>query len=68
MITTNGGKTFEDVKIIKTDNLEEKNIYFEGLPYIENEILKIKAYTITNGEKKYLNLLSEDNGLDWKSK
>lgn len=69
LVTTNGGKTFNDASIIHPDNIEEKNLFVKGVPYIENEILKVKIYTINytrEPEKIYYEFVSNDNGVTWK--
>lgn len=66
LVTINGGKTFEESKIIPFDNLKEGAFYIEDIPYKENDILKIRIYTLVNAEKKYYNFCSDDNGISWR--
>ena len=61
LVTINGGKTFEVAKIHK----KAEDVYIEDVPYEENGILKLKAYTIENLEEKYIYFHSENNGLEW---
>lgn len=60
-VTFDGGKSFEDVKI----NTDKENIHIEDTPYVENNILKFKAYTLKNSEKEYYIFSSQDNGRTW---
>ena len=39
--------------------------HIEDVPYLENNMLKLKVYKIENYEKKYYYLYSEDNGKTW---
>lgn len=64
LVTTDGGKTFKNA-IIEASDLEDV-LYIEDVPYMENNILKFKAYVMENSEKKYHYFYSEDNGLNWK--
>jgi len=64
LVTTDGGKNF-DVVQIKLENSEE-NLYIEDVPYKENGILKLKAYSIESSGEKYYYFYSENNGKDWK--
>lgn len=67
-VTNDGGKTF---KIATINVLEEVTgilyIGAESMPYIENNILKMKinSYSIKNGEKNQYEFQSIDNGLTW---
>ena len=61
LVTTNGGKSFSDV-IFKNSM---QGFHIEDLPYLENNMLKLKVYKIENYEKKYYYLYSEDNGKTW---
>ncbi len=64
LVTTDGGKNFRDC-IIVSDRIED-NLYIDDVPYMENNKLKLKAYTIENYDKKYYYFYSEDNGINWK--
>lgn len=64
LVTTDGGKNFTNI-IMETNNLKE-DLYIEDVPYKENNILKLKVYTIENYDKKYYYFYSEDNGISWK--
>lgn len=63
LVTTDGGKNFNNV-IIKSEELKNE-LYIDELPYKENNILKLRAYTIENSEKKYHEFYSKDNGIMW---
>lgn len=68
MLTTNGGKTFENVNIIHPRNIEERNLFVKGVPYEENGELKVKIYTINHNkdpEKTYYEFISKDKGRNW---
>lgn len=64
LVTIDGGKNFIKANIELNDL--SKNFYIDDVPYIENNILKIKVYIIENLEKKYYYLYSIDNGITWK--
>ena len=66
LVTTNGGKTFEDANIVHLDSIKESNLFVEEVPYIEDGILKLKLYTTNKYlEKTYYEFYSKDNGLTW---
>lgn len=68
LVTTDGGKTFINANIIHPKNIEEKNLFVSELPYLENETLKVKIYTINhakNPAKTFYEFSSKDNGLTW---
>ena len=70
LVTTDGGKNFTNSNIIKPDTIEAENFFIDDIPYIEDNILKVKVYIIEydNGyqEKVYYDFYSEDDGLNWK--
>lgn len=69
LVTTDGGKNFVNANIIKPDTIIAENLFIDDIPYIEDNILKVKVYIIeyNNGyqEKVYYDFYSEDNGLNW---
>lgn len=68
LVTTDGGNNIEDAKIIHPDNITEKNLFVSGLPYIEDNTLKVKIYTINHKKDEiytYYEFISEDNGKTW---
>lgn len=65
LVTTNGGKNFLDSNIVNENNIDG-DIFFEGVPYVENKTLKAKGYIIENSQKRKIILYSTDNGLTWK--
>ena len=68
LVTTDGGKTFKDADIIHPDNIEEKNLLVKGVPYIEDEKLKVVIYTLNHSkipERTYYEFTSNDNGITW---
>lgn len=68
LVTTDGGKTFNDAKIIHPNNIEEKNLLVKGVPYIEDGKLKVVIYTLNhrkNPERTYYEFISNDNGVSW---
>ena len=64
LVTTNGGKSFSKATF---ENYME-GIHILDVPYLENDILKLKVYKTENNEKKYYYLCSNDNGKTWKLK
>ena len=67
-VTTDGGRTFKDVNIIHPDNIEEDNLFVDGVPYKENGSLKLQVYTLNhenNSEKTYYTFYGHDNGVNW---
>jgi len=68
LVTTNGGKTFTSANILHPENIEEKNLFVSDVPYLENNILKVKIYTINhtkNPAKTFYEFYSKDNGITW---
>ena len=68
LVTTDGGKTFNDANIIHPDNIEEKNLLVKGVPYIEDGKLKLVIYTLNHSkspERTYYEFISNDNGVTW---
>ena len=68
LVTTDGGKTFNDANIIHPDNIEEKNLLVKGVPYIEDGKLKVVIYTLNHRkspERTYYEFTSNDNGITW---
>lgn len=69
LVTVDGGKTFVNANIIKPDNIMAENLFVDDIPYIEDNILKVKVYTIDYHDwqnKTYYEFYSNDNGLNWK--
>ncbi len=67
-VTTNGGKSYQDCKIIHPSNITEKNLLIKDLPIYEEGILKLTIYTLNyNKEPKrtYYEFISND-GIEWK--
>lgn len=68
LVTTDGGKTFNDANIIHPDNIEEKNLLVKGVPYIEDGKLKLVIYTLNHSkspERTYYEFISNDSGVTW---
>lgn len=70
LVTLNGGQTFSKSNFIKPNNLKDKDLFIDDVPYIENNILKVKVYTVNYNpnsylERTYYDFYSEDNGLNW---
>ena len=67
MVTINGGKSFTASNVTESDKVG-KEIFIEGLPYIENDMLKLKVYTFDNknSKRRYYEFYSEDYGLNWR--
>lgn len=70
LVTTDGGKNFVNANIIKPDTIIAENLFIDDIPYIEDNILKVKVYIIEYNnsyqEKVYYEFYSEDDGLNWK--
>jgi len=69
LVTTDGGKNIDDAKIIHPDSISEKNLFVSGLPYIEDDVLKVKIYTINYKKDEvytYYEFISENSGKTWK--
>lgn len=67
-VTVDGGKNFQEAELIHPDNIEEKNLLVDGLPYIEGNLLKLNVYTINHAKEPEVTdyiFYSEDNGLTW---
>ena len=67
-VTRDGGKTYNYANIIHPDSIEEKNLLVKGVPYIENNMLKVQVYTLNYAKdpaRTYYTFYSKDNGLNW---
>lgn len=67
-ITTDGGYTWEEVKVNKPDVITENNIFFKDLPRAEGEKLTVVAYTVRLNRwpnEKYYMFESTDSGKTW---
>ena len=65
-VTNDSGKTFTKANFIHSNEINEENLFVDGLPYYENGILKLKVYELKNPKNIYYEFYSEDNGLNWK--
>lgn len=68
LVTNNGGKSFVTSKIICPISIETK-LFISETPYMENGILKFKAYTTNDdniSKDGYYEFYSDDNGQNWK--
>lgn len=68
LVTNNGGKSFNNAKIICPEFIKSE-LYINETPYIENGILKFKAYTTNynySSADGYYEFYSDDNGQNWK--
>lgn len=70
LVTRDGGKNFVSSNIIKPNTIMAESFFVDDVPYIENNILKVKVYIIEYNygyqEKVYYDFYSEDDGLNWK--
>ncbi len=69
LVTVDGGKHFKNANIIHPNNIKERNLFVNDVPYIEDNVLKVKIYTINHNReqvKKYYEFISEDSGLTWR--
>lgn len=64
--TTDGGKTFTKANFIHSNEINEENLFVDGLPYYEDGILKLKVYELKNSKNIYYEFYSNDNGLNWR--
>ncbi len=64
LASQDGGKTFERIKLNLNDDLIDY-IYFEEMPYFENDKLRLKVQAYLTKDPEILNLISIDNGLTW---
>ena len=70
-ITTDGGYTWEDVKVNKPEEITEKNIFFQDLPTVNGDKLEVTAYTVRLNRypnEKYYKFVSTDLGKTWNIK
>lgn len=68
LVTVDGGKTFEVAKFESVEEVGSQYLYIEDVPYAENQILKVKTYTLDyNREdtKIYYEFYSKDFGKTW---
>ena len=61
LVTNDGGKIFSDAIL----NTSKEDIYIDGVPYVEDGKLKLKAHNTMRDEKFYYYFYSEDNGKTW---
>ena len=61
LVTNDGGKTFSDAIL----NTSKEDIYIDGVPYVEEGKLKLKAHNTIKNEEFYYYFYSEDNGKTW---
>ena len=67
-ITTDGGYTWNNVKVNKPDSITENNIFFNDLPKQEGDKLTVVAYTVRltrYPNEKYYEFESTDSGITW---
>lgn len=68
LVTVDGGKTFEVAKFESIEEVENQYLYVEDVPYLENQILKVKTYTLDynrENTKIYYEFYSKDFGKTW---
>lgn len=68
-VTMDGGKTFKIANIIHPSSIKERHLLVDGVPYIENEKLILKVYTLNRTreqQRTYYEFYSDDKGLTWK--
>lgn len=68
LITVDGGKNFVESNIINPEFIQEENLIIKDVPYMEDNLLKLKLYTINynkNPRETYYQFYSQDNGLSW---
>lgn len=67
-VTVDGGEEFRSANFIFPLDIKDTAFYVEGLPYLEDDKLKLKLFApskigATYGE--YYEFASVDNGLNW---
>ncbi len=62
IVTRDGGETFEDV-IFKIDEVDY--LYLDGMPYFEDNNLKLNGKLYLSNNPENITLISYDNGLSW---
>lgn len=68
LVTIDGGRNFIEANIIHPEFITEENLLISDVPYIENNLLKLKVYTINYNKtpkETYYEFHSQDNGLTW---
>lgn len=68
LVTVDGGKNFVESNIINPEFIQEENLIIKDVPYMEDNLLKLKIYTINynkNPRETYYQFYSQDNGLSW---
>ncbi len=68
LVTVDGGKTFEIAQFENIEEIGTQYLYVEDVPYVENQILKVKTYTIDYNREKtkiYYEFYSKDFGKTW---
>lgn len=68
LVTVDGGKTFVEANIIHPDIITEENLLVTDVPYVENDLLKIKCYAINYNKapkETYYEFYSKDKGINW---
>lgn len=68
LVTVDGGESYKNANFIFPLDIEDTIFYVDGVPYIENDRLKVKMYSpaYTSSDKvNYYTFASVDNGLNW---
>ena len=68
LVTVDGGESYKNANFIFPLDMEDTIFYVDGVPYIENDRLKVKMYSpaYTSSDKvNYYTFVSIDNGLNW---
>ena len=58
MVTTDGGKHFNEVTIIPSDKIDGK-IRCNEVPYLEDDKVKLNVYTIKDQQKAYYKFVNK---------
>lgn len=65
VVTNDGGKTFKEVELADIEN--NQKVYCDEVPYLEDNELKLKVYTLDSSGMRYNYVFtSNDNGQTWK--
>lgn len=68
MVTSNGGKSYEECTIEHPDFIEEKNLIIDSVPKYDDGELVLQIYTINHAKEPsvtYYKCKTNDNGLTW---
>ncbi len=68
LVTVDGGESYKNANFIFPLDIEDTTFYVDGVPYKENNKLKVKMYSPayrSDDKVNYYEFVSVDNGLNW---